>query len=405
MKEVSTSSPHTLQDYSDVLGDAVIDHLVANAKGLSKTRIVEINSTPEGGVAELLRSQIPLMHKLGLDASWYVLPENDKFFDTTKGLHNCLQGQCSLDHELDIEFYDEYLKKVVRDLPPADLYILHDPQTIGLSKYIKDVPLIWRCHIDTTNAHQPSYQWMSDHFRYFSEIIFSLKSFVHQNSENINIVQPAIDPLSDKNGQLDFKKKSELLKKLDIDEDDKYILQVSRFDKFKNPIGVLEMYEGLQKTIPELFCVLAGNFPSDDPEGPKYSTLIQNKLKTLSGDIKLLTKCDDLQINALQSNASAVIQNSTREGFGLTVAEAMWKRKIVFSREVGGITVQLLPQKTGFYLTDSLSNNIDKIKEAIEHPGHFSAIADAAHNHVKKHFVLPVMVDKYLTVYQKALSE
>ena len=405
MKEISIKYSHSLIDYANVLGDSIIDKLVSNSKALGTTKIVEINSTPEGGVAELLRSQIPMMRSLGLDASWYVLPENKQFFDTTKELHNCLQGQCSIDHSLDLQFYDDYLEDAVKDIPPADLYILHDPQTLGLAKHIKNTPLVWRCHIDTTDAHEPSYQWMSNHFKHFSEIIFSLESFMHKDLDSkINIVQPAIDPMSDKNITLSPSQIKSHLKELDIDKTEKYILQVSRFDKFKNPIGVLEMYEKIHQNTEDLTCILAGNFPSDDPEGPEYSKLVNRKIKSLKGNIRLITQSNDLQINALQSNASVVIQNSTREGFGLTVSEAMWKKKIVFTNEVGGITEQIIDNKTGFYLTGDLHKDATSIRQVIESPDEFISIGDSAHQRVKNRFVLPVMIDGYITVYKKALS-
>jgi len=405
MKEIITSSSHTLQDYSEVLGEDIISRLKCNAKSLQNIRIVEINSTPNGGVAELLHSQIPMMQNLGLDVGWYVLPVDNRFFDTTKGLHNCLQGKCSMDHDLDMEFYDSYLKNAVADIPPADLYVLHDPQTIGLSRYIKNTPMVWRCHIDTTDAHEPSYKWMAEHFQYFAEIIFSLKNFVHKKTDkNINIVQPAIDPLSEKNIVLSPKQISKHLKELDINNNDEYILQVSRFDKFKNPIGVLEMYERLYQQVGNIKCVLAGNFPTDDPEGPEYSKQIHQKVKSLKGDIKILTQSSDLQINALQSRAAIVIQNSTREGFGLTVSEAMWKKKIVFSNEVGGITEQIIDNKTGFYLSGDIIQDVKKIQKVIESPSEFVDVANLAHQHVKDRFVLPVMLDGYISVYKKALQ-
>lgn len=404
MKEMSVTSKSSLQDYVNILGQEIFNKLINSSIGLKNIKIVEINSTPEGGVAELLHSQIPMMRRLGLDASWYVLPENKQFFDTTKELHNCLQGQCSINHNLNLQFYDDYLEDAVKDIPPADLYILHDPQTLGLAKHIKNTPLIWRCHIDTTDAHEPSYQWMSNHFKYFSEIIFSLESFVHKDLDSkINIVQPAIDPLSDKNITLSPSQIESHLKELDIEMREKYMIQVSRFDKFKNPIGVLEMYEKIHQNTEDLTCILAGNFPSDDPEGPEYSKLLKQKIKSLKGNIRLITQSDDLQINALQSNAAVIIQNSTREGFGLTVSEAMWKKKIVFSNEVGGITEQIINNKTGFYLSGDMNKDATSIRQVIESPDECVGICSSAHQRVKNRFVLPVMIDGYITVYKKAL--
>lgn len=405
MKEMLVPNNNSLQDYSNILGEEIINKLIKTSKNFKSIKVVEINSTPDGGVAELMRSQIPMMQNLGLEASWYVLPENKEFFGITKQLHNCLQGQCSVDHNINLDFYDEYLKSVVSDLPPADLYILHDPQTIGLAKYIEATPMIWRCHIDTTDAHEPSYKWVSEHFKYFSEIIFSLDSFVHKNIKSkINIVQPAIDPLSEKNILLSNKQIKTSLSELGINKDNKYILQVSRFDKFKNPLGVIDLYEKLESRIENLACVLAGNFPSDDPEGPAYSKKIDDKINSLKGEMKIITKSSDTQINALQSNASVVIQNSTREGFGLTVAEAMWKKKIVFSREVGGITSQIIDNKTGFYLSNNIVEDTNKIQDVILMPEKYSNITTAAHRHVLDNFVLPVMLEKYLVVYTKALN-
>lgn len=383
------------------------DDLQKVASALQSLQIVEISSTAQGGgVAELLQAQMPLYQELGLSVSWFVIPPDDTFFGITKELHNRLQGLGSTKTELDMTYYQNYLTEIAKQLPPADLYVLHDPQALGLAPHLTNTPLMWRCHIDLTESDPATYQWLSDYYHHFKKLIFSLPSYARgADSNKTVIIQPAIDPTSDKNTPLSKEELNNLLAGLDLDSATPFMLQVSRFDKFKDPIGVIELYQKVRQQLPELQCVLAGNYATDDPEGEVYFKEVQAyAAQQKEGKVHFILGKSAQEINALQQAASVVIQNSNREGFGLTVTEALWKKKIVFSRPVGGITMQIIDNKTGFYLGDSLPDNAAKIADVISNPSKYVSIGEAAHQHVEQHFVLPVMTENYLRTYTEALS-
>lgn len=406
MQKVNPAKVASLDQYSLAVGNEMIDKLKEAAKTLIGKKIVEINSTAVGGgVAELLSSQIPMCRELGLDAEWYVIPPDDRFFATTKGLHNCLQGECAIDAVLDFEYYQQYLSQVAKDLPPADLYILHDPQTLGLVPFIKDAPMVWRCHIDLTEAEPGAFEWLENYYKYFNSVIFSLEAYVHGlDRSKVSIVHPAIDPLTPKNVFLRESDIGKVLEKYNLTPKTPYMLQVSRFDKFKNPLGVIEIYKSLKPQNPDLQCILLGNYATDDPEGKEYYEVVQEKAKEIKGDgVKIIVGADDTEVNALQQNASLVVQNSTREGFGLTVTEAMWKKRVVFSRPVGGIALQIIHNKTGYYLSDNLLANKAVMNEVLNRPYIFNMLSEDAHRHVKENFVTPKMLADYLAVYARAL--
>ena len=407
MKKVTLNNKVSLTDYEQVVGSKIINELRQISKKLGNIKIVEINATAQGGgVAELLRSQIPFANALNIKADWYVLPPNERFFMTTKGIYDCLQGLCNSKIALDFDYYQSYLDSISSHLPEADLYVLHDPQTLGLLPYLKHKSLIWRCHLDLTDAEPISFNWLKNFYNYFDQVIFSLEAYKHDlESSRVSIVHPAIDPLSSKNIQLDTEQIKATLHELNINPAIPYILQVSRFDKFKNQIGVIELYEQLKKRVPVLQCILAGNYADDDPEGFEYYATVQAKARQVDDqNIKIIVDADNIQINALQQAASIVIQNSNKEGFGLTVTEPLWKKKIVFSRPVGGITLQIINGKTGYYLAENDEKILDSMARVIAKPQAYNQIGQAAHDLVKKHFVLPVMLRDYLNVYYQVIN-
>lgn len=407
MQKISTTKIAPLADYASVCSAEIIDQLKVSAKQLKNYKIVEINSTATGGgVAELLQSQIPLCHELGLDIDWYVIPPNERFFDTTKALHNCLQGQCNIDQVPELDYYQTYLDQISHKLPPADLYILHDPQTLGLVPALKGKPLIWRCHIDMTTADRPTLLWLERYYRNFAKIILSLKDYAHGvPTEKQAIITPSIDPFSEKNRPLTPKQIDQLLAKYGLDSKSLFMTQVSRFDKFKDPLGVVDLYERLLERQPLLQCILVGNYATDDPEGGKYYELLKSRIAKLkAGSVKIITDATPLQVNALQRSATIVVQNSTREGFGLTVTEALWKKRLVFSRPVGGINLQIIDGVTGFFLQSNTTDNLALLDQAIRQSASFSAIARSAHQHVMKRFITPIMLNDYLALYANVLT-
>lgn len=385
-----------------------MDSLRLTAQNLKKYKIVEINATANGGgVAELLSTQMPLSNDLGVNSRWWVLPPNDEFFSITKNLHNCLQGQCGLPFDGHMKYYQEYLDHIAKKIPKdGDLYILHDPQTLGLAKYLKGKKLIWRCHIDLTEADPASLAWLEGFYPAFDKVIFSLEAYITGlKHDRVAIVHPAIDPLSDKNKPLAETHAKAIARGLGIDTNRPFLLQVSRFDKFKDPLGVLELYAQTKKLIPDLQCVLMGNYATDDPEGYPLYRAVKRRAAELDGEnIIIITENDNLAVNALQRLASVVIQNSTKEGFGLTVTEAMWKEKIVFSRPVGGIALQIINNKTGFYLNGSHTRDAKKIAEVIKHPRKYQPVANSAKAHVEANFLVTTMMRDYFKVYADVIK-
>lgn len=398
-----------IDDYREIVGDKMIDSLITAAKPLKGKSILEVNSTSlGGGVAEILKSKIPLLNSLGIDAKWLVIPPDDNFFRITKNFHNCLQGNCGQAfYKADTDYYMEYLERVAKSLSrKADLIVLHDPQTLGLVKYLGSQKAIWRCHIDLTEADDKALDWVQSFYSYFERVVFSLDEYVKGfDHKKVTIIHPAIDPLNIKNKHLESEQAKKIISSLGIDIKKPYILQVSRFDKFKDPIGVMKIFGLASKFIPDLQCVLMGNYATDDPEGKTYYDLVVKKSEELKKhNIHVINKNDDLAVNALQTLASCIIQNSNKEGFGLTVTEALWKEKFVFSRPVGGIALQVLHDQTGFYLGYSDDANADEIVEVLHNQKYYSHIQKNAKEHVRNNFLITTLLHKFLNLYKEVIN-
>ncbi len=408
MQRITNFSSQKLSDYTNLIDSTQIKNIVSSAKTLKGKKIYEINSTAAGGgVAELLNSQLPLYKDLGLDVDWLVLEPNDEFFNITKTLHNCLQGMCSPPDNADLNNYSKYLSQIVKDIPlDGDLYILHDPQTLGLAPFLKEKKLVWRCHIDLTQADSNILSWVTKFYKYFDRIIFSLQQYAKDvDNQKVAIVQPSIDPLSNKNRPVSDQLITRILKQNSIDGNLPYLLQVSRFDKFKDPLGVIDIFHQVLKYLPDTQLVLVGGSATDDPEGKVYYQKVLTKTKTVdSSRIKIINNIDDVSVNALQRAASVVLQNSIKEGFGLTVTEALWKKKIVLSRPVGGITVQIIDGKTGYYLSKTNKESAMQIVDILKNIGNYSDIGNNAKSLVRSKFITPIMLADYLKLYLDVIN-
>lgn len=407
MPTITNLDVRKLEDYTRYIDDSEQLALSQMAHSLQGKKVVEINATAYGGgVAELLRGKIALMQGMGIDASWYVLPPNDAFFHTTKQIHNCLQGHCEMPDQAQFRSYTDYLAEVARDLPrDADLYVLHDPQTLGLAAYLPAGRVIWRCHIDLTQSDPSGLKWLEGYYQHFSKVIFSLENYAHGLARSkVAIVHPSIDPLSDKNKPLAGNFVAKQLSQYGIDERYPYIAQISRFDRFKDPLGVIDIYRDLVGFMPQYKLLLVGNMATDDPEGVEYFDKVKRKVAMIDERIQLITEANDLSINAIQSGASAILQNSHREGFGLTVTEALWKKQFVFSRPVGGIAIQVVDGRTGFYLEENAFESAEKIVTVLRRPDDHLQVRMQARELVRRKFLLPTMVHDYLEVYQKVLT-
>ncbi len=397
-----------LTPYSQWIDTALTHRLEHHGRALNQHKIYEINSTAiGGGVVELLRSQLPLTRGLGIDAHWLVMPPDKQFFTITKQIHNALQGKV-LDKPLDLDYYADYTKSVARDLPlDGNLYILHDPQTLGLIPALTAAgkTVIWRCHIDLTKSDPTIHRWVADQLDNVAAIIVSLHSYAHGlDSHKIRVVTPAIDPLAAKNQPLSTAMHQRILKAQGIDPTAPFIAQVSRYDRFKDPLGVINVYDHLQHYFPGLQCVMLGNDASDDPEGREVYGEVRARAASSHGKVHVICKNSELLANTIQATARAIIQYSNREGFGLTVTEALWKKAVVLARPVGGIQLQIIDNKTGIAATGKPRYDAERLAEVLQSPKQSLRLQTLGHEYVRRHFITPVMLEKYLAVYQSTIA-
>lgn len=345
-------TPLTLDDYRPVVGDGPLHELRLLAAPLHGRRVVMVNSTRVGGgVAEMLARVVPLLDELGLAVRWEVLHGNDEFYRVTKSWHNALHGGDVRLTARDVEVFVETNRRNARSLDlDADLVAIHDPQPAALieSRRPDDARRwVWRCHIDAAHPAPGVWDFLSSYLTRYDAAIFSLPAFTRPMPIPQYLFYPSIDPLAEKNRELSEADMDEALRGLDLPRDKPFLLQVSRFDRLKDPVGVIAAYQLVKRTN-DVALVLAGGSADDDPEGAE----VLADVRAAAGDdpdvhILLLPPDAHRTINALQRRAAVVIQKSLREGFGLTVTEALWKGKAVVAGATGGIPMQVLHGVTG----------------------------------------------------------
>lgn len=395
-----------LMDYRPIVGSEVIDHLQQTASLLKGKSIVHVNSTREGGgVAEILINMVPLTCSLGIDVQWHTIKGNDHFFRCTKMFHNLLQGDEAAfpsasmvnTYETTIAENARLLKGILQD---ADIVFIHDPQPLPLISHFpnRKGKWIWRCHIDLSAPSIPAWEYLKKMVECYDASIFSLKDFSQPFPHPIYFIPPSIDPLSEKNIQIDLEEAKDAIKQLEIDPERPILLQVSRFDRFKDQIGVLKSYFGTKEKYPNLQLVLAGCEASDDPEGKEYFDQV-SKMARKKDDIHLLNLPSNSFriINCLQTASTIVIQKSLKEGFGLTVSEALWKRKPVIGGNTGGIRLQIIDNETGF-LVNSSKEATDRIDFLLQHPQLAQELGTRGQQHVLEHFLITRHLQDYLNV-------
>jgi trehalose synthase len=341
-----------LDDYAAIVGRERIDVLRRLASRLKGLRLVIVNSTRVGGgVAEILARHVPLLRELGLDVRWEIVTGDPLYFGATKRIHNALQGgTVDLTPAQREAFVDTARRNAERlQLGDADAVVIHDPQPAPLIAYAPKVcPWIWRCHIDASRPFRPVWKFLRSWVRLYDASVFSLAAFTRSLEHPQFLIPPSIDPLSDKNRALGDGEVDRRLSALSIDRTKPLLVQVSRFDRFKNPVGLIRAFRRVRKR-DACRLVLAGGSADDDPEGAEVLREVRDEAAG-DPDIDILSLEPDrhLDINALQRAATIVVQNSTREGFGLTVTEALWKAKPVVAGAAGGITLQVHDHRTGF---------------------------------------------------------
>ncbi|HNS13754.1 MAG TPA: glycosyltransferase [Syntrophorhabdaceae bacterium] len=370
------------------------------ARVLGGRSFLHVNSTREGGgVAEILQRMIPILQGLGIDARWEVISGDEQFFEMTKKVHNALQGNKETVTDAMWQHHFEINRQNAANIDlDADAVIIHDPQPGPLVEFKKKGVWIWRCHIDISNPFRDVYNALGRYALKYDAIIFSVSKFARAMNIDEFIIPPSIDPLSEKNRELSDDEISETAKRLGIPADRPIILQVSRFDRFKDPLGVIKSYRMVKK-YNDCVLVLAGSPATDDPEG----AAVLNEVKEFAANdpdihILLLPPFSDRDINALQRMAFVVLQKSLKEGFGLTVAEAMWKGKPVIGGAVGGIPLQIVHGITGF-LVHSIEGAAFRIRQLLNTPEMADAMGERAKEFVRKNFLITRQIRDYLSAW------
>ncbi len=394
-----------LSDYAGVVGEDVIDHLRQLAAPLNGMKIVHVNSTRQGGgVAEILSWLIPLQRELGMEARWEIITGKNEFYQCTKHFHNALQGAPALISEGLLKAYEATNRDAAEELGPvlrdADVVFIHDPQPAALLKHFPDRKgkWIWRCHIDASHPYRPVWKYLRGLVAGYDASIFSLADFVQMLPHTVYLVPPSIDPLSEKNMDLPAEEVTGVRGRFGIDPARPMMLQVSRFDRFKDPLGVIEAYRQATAFIPALQLVLAGGGASDDPEGEAVLAEVRAAARE-DPDIHILLLPSDAHrtINALQRAADFVLQKSLKEGFGLTVAESMWKGKPVIGGDTGGIRLQVINHHTGF-LVNSPEGAALRIRYLLHHREKLVEMGIKAREFVRQNFLTTRQLREYLTL-------
>ena len=379
-----------LNDYQKVVPKGTIEFLKRLAEQVKGRKILHINSTKlGGGVAEMLRSDVLLLQDIGIEAEWQIISGTEEFFNVTKSFHNALQGQ---DQHLSRQMLQAYLEvnrgNARRLSFDADYVVIHDPQPAALiESRLAQGKWVWRCHIDISRPQWKVWTFLKQFVMNYDAAVFSLPRFAQRLPIPQFLVFPSIDPLSDKNRDLSPQEQLQILTRLNVPTDKPMLLQVSRFDRFKDPLGVIQSYR-LVKKHHDVQLVLAGGEATDDPEGETVLSEVREAARD-DPDIHILLLPPDanLEINALQRAATIVLQKSLREGFGLTVAEAMWKGKPVIGSFVGGITVQLVYGVTGFTV-NSVEGAAFRIHQLLDNPEVMTKIGKDGKEYVRQNFLI-----------------
>jgi trehalose synthase len=394
--------PNKLDDYAGLLGSGEIAELRALASRLEGRTVQMVNSTSVGGgVAEMLNRIVPLIEELNLSIRWDVITGGDDFFAITKAFHNALHGGR---YDLPDESFKTFLAYTEQNRArlhfDSDFVVIHDPQPAALieSRANHGGHWVWRCHIDLSQPELKVWEFLSPFVNRYDAAIFSSPAFARQLPIPQYLFYPSIDPLSEKNREVEPVVISEVLRRFQIDSQRPILTQISRFDRLKDPVGVVRAYQIVKRYF-DCQLVLAGGGAADDPEG---EAVLEEVREVAGKDADLhildLPPWSALEINALQRASTIIIQKSLREGFGLTVTEGLWKKKPVVAAAVGGIPAQVIHKHTGL-LAHSIEGTAYQIRFLLSNPGIAQRLGERGHEHVREHFLITSNVRRYLTLF------
>lgn len=392
-----------LSEYIPVVGEGVVAELRLLGERLAGKRVLNVNSTKVGGgVAEILQRLVPLLRELGVDARWEVVTGTEDFFVLTKKLHNALHGAPIAFTPADRQVFNEVTETNLASIDlDADIRFIHDPQPAGLIRARdgrSDGNWMWRCHIDVSTPAPGAWEFIAPMVERYDLSVFSAPQFARTLPIPQILIAPSIDPLSDKNRELPQTEVETILKRFGIHSDKPIICQVSRFDRLKDPVGVIKAWQ-MVRTRFDCQLVLAGGSATDDPEG----AAVLKEVREQAGDdpdvfILDLAPTSNVEINALQQASTVVVQKSLKEGFGLTVSEALWKRRPVIASAVGGIPLQISHKYSGI-LTHTIEGTAYWIKQLLGAPEFARKLGENGHNHVRENFLLTRHMRDYLLTF------
>jgi trehalose synthase len=391
-----------LNEYVPIVGQSIIDELSFLSKKLDGKVIENINSTAVGGgVAEILTRMIPLLRELGVDARWEVIKGNERFFNITKKMHNGLHG---VNVDISPEDFSFFLETNDQNSHNLDFYgdviFIHDPQPIALVKKRQTIGKnwIWRCHIDFTNPKPEIMDFLKGYIEQYDSMVFSAPAFSRNMGIPQILISPSIDPLSEKNKELPSEIIDSVIEHFNIDKERPIVTQISRFDYLKDPVGVIKVYQIVKRNI-DCQLVLAGGGATDDPEGMKVLEEVREQAAD-DPDIHILflPPSSDKEINALQRASSVILQKSLKEGFGLTVAEGLWKAKPVIASAVGGIPLQIAHKYSGI-LSHSVEGTAYYLKQLLNEPEYARKLGENGKEHIRNNFLITRHIRDYLLLF------
>ncbi len=404
LQPVAVAHKH-LSDYASIVGRSLVEEIRSRADALSDKRILHLSATAfGGGVSEILYTLVPLMVDVGLHAEWHVIYGREEFFNATKVMHNALQGN---PQDLTAEQWDtwhRYNEINARELSADwDVCIVHDPQPAAIPSLVPDKARhwVWRCHIDLSTPNAATLEQLFPYVNEYPASVYHMPAYVPAGIDGrAHIIPPAIDPLAPKNMAFSPEDAVYICDQFGIDVDRPLLCQVSRFDPWKDPLGVIDAYRIVKEEMPEVQLALVGSMATDDPEGWDY---FNATVAHADGDpdIHILNNLNNvgaIEVNAFQSHADVVIQKSTREGFGLTVTEAIWKARPFIGGAVGGIPLQVTDGESGF-LVSTYEDCAQRALEILSDPGLGKRLGRAGKESARQRFLMPRLLRDWLALF------
>jgi len=388
-----------LEDYIPIVGQSTIEDLNLLGQKLKGKVVQNINSTSVGGgVAEILNRMVPLLRDLGVDAKWDVIKGGEDFFGVTKKFHNALHGRHEEVSQRDFDIFLETSEKNIGEVDTyGDIIFIHDPQPIALIRKKSVNKWIWRCHVDVSDPDEKVWEFLLGFISRYDSCVFSAPGFSRPLPVRQFLISPSIDPLSDKNIELPQEVIEAVLSKYHIVADKPIITQISRFDRLKDPLGVIKSYQLAKKYI-DCQLILAGGTATDDPEGAQVLEEVKEAAKHDKDIHILLLPQNDIEVNALQRASTVLMQKSLKEGFGLTVAEGLWKSKPVVASHVGGIPLQIRHKYSGL-LCHSIEGAAFALKQLLNNPEYAKKLGENGHEHIKNNFLITRHLRDYMLLF------